>query len=66
MSARHALFAAGLLLVASTAPVPALAQADEAQRHVPLDGQSNYFIGSDPDNWITGVTLDINGGILIR
>ena len=42
MSARHALFAAGLLLVASTAPVPALAQADEAQRHVPLDGQSNF------------------------
>ena len=42
MSARHALFAAGLLLFASTAPVPTLAQADEAQRHVPLDGQSNF------------------------
>jgi protein-tyrosine phosphatase len=42
MSTRHALFAAGLLLFASTAPAPALAQADEAQRHVPLDGQSNF------------------------
>jgi protein-tyrosine phosphatase len=42
MSARHVLFAAGLLLVASTVPVPALAQADEAQRHVPLDGQTNF------------------------
>ena len=38
MFAQHVLCAAGLLLFASTAP----AQAGEAQRHVPLDGQSNF------------------------
>ena len=38
MSVQHVLFAASLLLFASTTP----AQAGEAQRHVPLDGQSNF------------------------
>jgi protein-tyrosine phosphatase len=40
MSARQVLFAAGLLLYAST--TPAQTGTGEAERHVPLDGQSNF------------------------